>query len=77
MRKLMTFALVSTAAMGLAACDVEQTEEGDMPDVEVEGGNLPEYDIDTPDVNVTSEEETIEVPKIEVEEADAGAPGEN
>lgn len=77
MRKLMSLALVSTAAMGLAACDVEQTEEGDMPDVEVEGGNLPEYDIDTPDVNVTSEEETIEVPKIEVEEADAGAPGEN
>ena len=77
MRKLMSLALVSTAAMGLAACDVEQTEEGDMPDVEVEGGNLPEYDVDTPDVNVTSEEETIEVPKIEVEEADAGAPGEN
>ncbi|WP_137680138.1 hypothetical protein [Aurantiacibacter suaedae] len=77
MRKLMSLALVSTAAMGLAACDVEQTEEGDMPDVEVEGGNLPEYDVDTPDVNVTSEEETIEVPQIEVEEADAGAPGEN
>ena len=79
MRKIMSFALVGTAALGLAACDVEQTEEGDLPDVDVdvEGGNLPEYDVDTPDVNVTSEEETIEVPKIEVEEADAGAPGEN
>ena len=77
MRKLMSLALVSTAAMGLAACDVEQTEEGDMPEVNVEGGNLPEYDVDTPDVNVTTEEETIEVPKIDVEEADAGAPGPN
>ena len=77
MRKLMTFALVSTAALGLAACDVEQTEDGDMPEVNVEGGNLPEYDVDAPDVDVQMEEQTVEVPTLDVEEADAGAPGPN
>ena len=77
MRKLMSLALVSTAALGLAACDVEQTEEGDLPEVNVEGGNMPEYDVDTPDVDVQMEEETVEVPTLDVEEADAGAPGEN
>lgn len=71
MRKFITLTLASTAALGLAACDVEQTEEGDMPEVEVEGGNLPEYDVDTPDVEVGTEEQTIEVPTIDVEEADA------
>ena len=77
MRKLMSLALVSTAALGLAACDVEQTEEGDLPEVNVEGGNMPEYDVDVPDVDVKTEETTVEVPTLEVEEADAGAPGEN
>ncbi|RIV88135.1 hypothetical protein D2V17_08060 [Aurantiacibacter xanthus] len=79
MRKLMSFALVGTAAMGLAACDVEQTKEGDMPevDVDVKEGSLPEYDVDTPDVDVKMEEKTVEVPTVEVDEADAGAPGPN
>lgn len=74
--------ILSTALAGfallLAGCDVEQTEEGEMP--EVQGGNLPEYDVDAPDVNVdagTREVEvpdTIEVPTldVDVEPADAG-----
>ncbi|MEN7537806.1 hypothetical protein [Aurantiacibacter flavus] len=71
MRKLMTFALASTAAMGLAACDVEQTDEGEMPEVDVNGGELPEYNVDAADVDVEMKEETVEVPTLEVEEADA------
>ncbi|OYX47830.1 MAG: hypothetical protein B7Y87_00920 [Sphingomonadales bacterium 32-64-22] len=71
MRKLMSLALVSTAALGLAACDVEQTEEGEMPEVDVNGGELPEYNVDAADVDVEMEEQTVEVPTLEVEEADA------
>ncbi|QZH75783.1 MAG: hypothetical protein JY451_04120 [Erythrobacter sp.] len=62
---------LGTASLALAACDVEQTEEGEMPDVNVEGGNLPEYDVDTPEVTVGTEERTVDVPVIGVEEADA------
>ncbi len=76
MRKLVISAACGLAALSLAACDVEQTEEGEMPEVSVEGGNLPEYDVDVPDVDVTTEEQTIEVPVIDVDKADAGAPGE-
>lgn len=32
------------AAIGLAGCDVEKTQEGEMPDVSVEGGQMPEYE---------------------------------
>lgn len=76
MRKIIVSAATGLAILGLSACDVEQTEDGDMPDVTVEGGNLPEYDVDTPDVDVTTEETTIDVPVVDIEPADAGAPGE-
>ncbi len=78
MRKIIIATILPAAALGLAACDVEQTEEGDMPevDMQVDGGELPEYDVDTADVDVEMEEETIEVPTLDVEEADAGEPGE-
>jgi hypothetical protein len=55
----------------LVGCEVEQTEEGEMPDVSVEGGNLPEYDVDAPDVDVSTEERTITVPTVDVEPADS------
>lgn len=51
---------------GLAGCDVEQTEEGEMPEidvkengeVEVKEGKLPEYDIDGSDADTESNPET-------------------
>lgn len=71
MRKILMATLTGAAALGLAACDVEQTEEGEMPEVNVEGGNMPEYDVDAADVDVEMEERTVEVPTVDVEEADA------
>ncbi|MEO1168216.1 MAG: hypothetical protein AAFW97_05850 [Pseudomonadota bacterium] len=79
------FALAVLAAP-LAACDVEQTEEGEMPEIEVEEGNMPEFDVDTadvdvgtteetvsvPDIDVSTEEEQVQVPTIDIEPADAG-----
>ncbi len=63
-------------ALPLAACDVEQTEEAELPAVDVEEGNMPEFDADVADVDVGTEEATVEVPTIDVDEADAGATGE-
>ena len=74
MRNISIIAALGSAALALSACSVEQTEEGDMP--EVEGGALPEYDVDAADVDVGTETQTVEVPTIDVEEADAGAPGD-
>lgn len=57
---------VAASALALAGCDVDKTEEGEMPDVDVEGGNLPEYDVEGPDVDVGTEEKTITVPDVDV-----------
>jgi len=48
--------------------DVEQTQEARMPtvDIEVEGGQAPEFDVDTGSIDVGTTTETIEVPDIEV-----------
>lgn len=57
-------------ALALFGCEVEQTEEGEMPDVDVEGGNVPEYDVEAPDVDVGTEERTITVPDVDVDSAE-------
>lgn len=63
-RKIFAALLVPAVAFGIGACSVEQTEEGELPDVE--GGNLPEYDVDAPDVDVNMDSVTVPVPDIDV-----------
>lgn len=64
--KLMTgLVMVPALAFGLAACDVKQTQEGKLPDVEVKDGQVPKYDVDAADVDVKTEEKVIEVPTLE------------
>jgi hypothetical protein len=55
-----------TMVVALGACTVEQTEEGELPEVNVEGGNMPEYDVDPVDVEVTTDTATITVPDVDV-----------
>ncbi len=62
-------------AFGIAACDIDQTEEGELPTVDVEGGNLPEYDIDAPDVDINRD--TVTVPTIEIDTTDDDTSGVN
>lgn len=72
MDRMLTAIAVAASALALSACEVEQTEEGEMPevDVETEGGNLPEYDVEGPDVDVGTEERTITVPDVDVDPPD-------
>lgn len=67
LRKFAPLALVG--AFALTACDVDQTQEGEVPDVDVNasGGALPEYDVDTADVDVGTENKTVEVPTLDVD----------
>ena len=61
----LSLAVVGLAA--LAACDVDQTQEGELPEVNVSGGQMPEYDVDAANVQVGTTSETVEVPTIETE----------
>ncbi len=70
----------------MTACEVRKTQEGEMPEVKVEGGQVPKYDVEGPDVKVEKEKKEITVPDVDVvtpaekrqggnvEPGDAGAP---
>ena len=58
---ILALALLTVFATG---CRVRQTEKGELPDVDVsaEGGKLPEYDVEGPDVDVKTEKREVTVP---------------
>lgn len=62
------FLTVGAAVFLLGACDVDQVDEGEMPEVQVEEGELPEYDIDGPEVDVRMNTDTVvvETPEIDI-----------
>lgn len=62
---ILLLALLTVFATG---CRVRQTEEGELPDVDVsaEGGKVPEYDVDAADVDVKSEKREVTVPDVDV-----------
>lgn len=70
----------------LTSCRIEQERTGRLPEVQIEPGRLPKYDIQGPDVNVGVKERTVTVPKvvvvqeeqtIEVPYIDVNVPGAN
>lgn len=74
-RTTLAIAIVSIGALGLTACDVKKTQEGNVtvPKYEVEktqegSVTLPKYDVTAPSVDVTTTEKTITVPTIKAEE---------
>jgi len=73
-KTILTAALVSAAALGLSACDVQKTQEGNvnLPKYEVsktQEGNVqvPKYDVQGPDVKVGSTEKQVTVPNVDVD----------
>lgn len=69
LRKSAPFVLLLALGLTLSTgCRVRQTEEGEMPDVDVEmkGGNVPEYDVDAADVDVKGRETEVTVPDVDV-----------
>ena len=74
-RTTLAIAVVSLGAIGLTACDVKKTQEGNVtvPKYEVEKTQqgdvtLPKYDVTAPSVNVTTKDATVTVPTIKAEE---------
>ena len=66
-RKFLSLILTPLFVAGIAACDVDQTQEGELPDVDVEGGQVPEYDVDAADVDVGSDTLTVVVPDVDIQ----------
>jgi hypothetical protein len=60
-------ALVVGLAIG--GCTAEQTREGELPEVNVEGGQVPEYDVDPARVEVGQDTQQIVTPDVDVKPA--------
>ena len=61
---LVVLALIAAVALGLI--DVSQTQQAKLPSVEVKGGQLPEFDADVADVDVSTANTTVNVPTVDV-----------
>jgi len=66
---------LAATALTFSSCEVKKTQEGEMPDVKVEGGQIPKYDVDAPEVKI--EKKTIKLPdSITVPDVDIITPAE-
>lgn len=62
--------LAPAFALGMAACTVEQTEEGEAPEIEIEGGQMPQYEVEPVDVDVNWDTTTVRTPDIDINPRD-------
>lgn len=69
LKKMMFGLLVPAFAFCVLGCEVEQTREGRLPDVDVDvdGGEMPEFDVETADVEVGKKKVDIKVPDVDVD----------
>lgn len=71
-------AIVGAVWVATTLIDVDQTEPGKLPDVDVaidaEAGKIPEYDVDTGEVEVGTETETVLVPEVVMVEEEVEVP---
>ncbi len=66
--KKIALMLAAASGLGLAACDVDQTKNAQLPDVDVNvtGGQAPEFNVTGPEVSVGTENKVIQVPDVDV-----------
>ena len=57
-------AIIAAFAFGLI--DIDQTKETKLPEVAVQGGQAPAFDVDTAKVDVGTKSTDITVPKVDV-----------
>lgn len=57
-------AIIAAFAFGLI--DISQTKTGKLPEVSVQGGQAPSFDVSTAKVDVGSKSKEVDVPKVEV-----------
>lgn len=72
--KILLSGVAAAAALGLAGCDVDKTQEGNVsvPKYEVakkQDGDVtvPKYDVTAPDVDVNKKQTEVTVPKVTTE----------
>ena len=59
-------AVAAVVGFGVYMVDIEQTQEANLPSVEITGGQLPEFTADVGDISITEETVTVSVPKLQI-----------
>lgn len=69
LKKVMSGLLIPVFGLCMLGCEVDQTREGRLPDVDVdvEGGQMPEFDVETADVEVERKKVDLTVPDVDVD----------
>ncbi|GAA5080690.1 hypothetical protein N0B44_28705 [Roseibacterium beibuensis] len=69
---ILGIAVAAIVAIGAAVylVDIDQTEEAALPEISVEGGNMPEFEAETGDIEVGETEVTVPTLEIEPPEED-------
>ncbi|MGN7160678.1 hypothetical protein [Sphingomonas sp. SAFR-052] len=60
-------ALIVAALMSFGFIDLNQTRAAALPNVRLEGGQTPKFDVDVGKVDVGTVNRTVEVPAVKVE----------
>ena len=68
MSKAIKILAMSAASLSIAACQVNKTQQGKLPKVEMKTteGQLPAYNVQGPDVQVGSKTKSFKVPTVHV-----------
>ena len=66
---------IAVVAFAIYMIDIDQTEEARLPDVEVnvEGGNMPEFEAKTGEIETGTKEVTVEVPTVDIKTPEEAA----
>ena len=59
-------AVIALAWFAFVMVDVDQTQQAELPEVNVEGGQLPEFEAEVGSVSVGETQMEVEVPEVEV-----------
>ena len=74
--KLLSASIALIFSVALVSCDVDKKSEGKLPEVDVDidtkPAELPEYEVNTPDVKTGTKTVEVEVPTVEIESAEDG-----
>ena len=73
LRRMMAVAALALS-LGAMACTAEVEEEGKMPDVDVQGGEMPKVDVDPANVEVSSDTQTVITPDVDVTPTEGSDP---
>jgi hypothetical protein len=65
--------LAPAFALGMAACTVDQTQEGEAPEIEVREGQMPEYNVEPADGDLNWDTTTVRTPDIDINARDTTA----